>query len=40
MKPIAGTEFTLDADTLCLAVGLNQSGAAALCGCHLIYSWF
>ncbi|HHU31083.1 MAG TPA: FAD-dependent oxidoreductase [Clostridia bacterium] len=39
MKPIAGTEFTLDADTLCLAVGLNpRVELAALCGCHLIYS--
>jgi thioredoxin reductase len=39
MKPIAGTELTLEVDTLCLAVGLNpRVELAALCGCQLVYS--
>lgn len=39
MQPISGSEFTLEADTICLAVGLNpRVELAALCGCRMVYS--
>lgn len=39
MHPVAGSEKTLEVDTLCLAVGLNpRVELASVCNCNMIYS--